>query len=183
VSTEAAVFLDRDGVLNRPIVRDGKPYPPASVDELVIVPDAGSALKRLSDAGYLLIVATNQPDVGRGTTTLAAVNGINERLRASLPLDAFEMCIHDSVDHCSCRKPKPGMLLQAVGRFGVDLSVSFMIGDRWRDIEAGKAAGCKTALIGFGYDEGLKSPPDIIVHSLSEAADWILGISTTMKKL
>jgi D-glycero-D-manno-heptose 1,7-bisphosphate phosphatase len=140
----------------------------------VIVPDAATALNRLRGAGYLLIVATNQPDVGRGTTTKTVVDGINDRLRVALPLDAIEMCIHDNLDQCSCRKPKPGMLLQAAGRFGIDLSRSYMIGDRWRDIEAGKAAGCKTALIDCGYEEGLKSPPDIIVDTLTAAADWIL---------
>jgi D-glycero-D-manno-heptose 1,7-bisphosphate phosphatase len=96
MSAAAAVFLDRDGVLNRAIVRDGKPYPPASVDEMEIVPDAACALARLRAAGYLLIVATNQPDIGRGTTSLAVVEGINDRLRASLPLDAVAMCTHDT---------------------------------------------------------------------------------------
>jgi D-glycero-D-manno-heptose 1,7-bisphosphate phosphatase len=175
MTSPAAVFLDRDGVLNRAIVRNGKPYPPANIDELEIVPDAAAALSRLRGAGYLLIVATNQPDVGRGTTAKAAVDRINERLRATLPLDAVEMCIHDNADQCSCRKPMPGMLLQAAERFGIDLSRSYMIGDRWRDIEAGKAAGCRTALIGEGYAEGLKSLPDAIVGTLTEAVDWILN--------
>jgi D-glycero-D-manno-heptose 1,7-bisphosphate phosphatase len=174
MSAAAAVFLDRDGVLNRAIVRDGKPYPPASVDELEIVLDAACALARLRAAGYLLIVVTNQPDVGRGTTKLAVVEGINDRLRASLPLDAVAMCTHDNVDQCTCRKPKPGLLLQAAEKFGIDLSKSYMIGDRWRDIDAGKAAGCRTALIGDGYAEGLKSRPDTTVGTLTEAADWIL---------
>ena len=174
MSAAVAVFLDRDGVLNWAIVRDGKPYPPASVDELEIVPDAARALARLRAAGYLLIVATNQPDVGRGTTNLAVVEGINDRLRASLPLDAVAMCTHDNADRCPCRKPKPGMLLQAAEEFDIDLSRSYMIGDRWRDVDAGKAAGCRTALIGDGYSEGLKSLPDMIVGTLTEAADWIL---------
>jgi D-glycero-D-manno-heptose 1,7-bisphosphate phosphatase len=173
-----AVFLDRDGVLNEPIVREGKPYPPDSADELVIMPGAEGALAALKAAGFLLIVVTNQPDVGRGKQTVAAVEQIHKKLRTALPVDRFMVCYHDDRDACNCRKPKPGMLLQAAGEEEVDLGRSFMIGDRWRDVDAGAAAGCRTVLIDYGYDE--RQPdhaPDARVKNLGEAVRWILRVS------
>jgi D-glycero-D-manno-heptose 1,7-bisphosphate phosphatase len=170
--SHAAVFLDRDGVINRAIVRDGKPYPPASAEELEILPGVPEALQRLRAAGYALIVVTNQPDIARGTTTLAAVEAIAAKLRRELPLDEIRTCPHDNADGCECRKPKPGLLLQAPG---YDMRASAMVGDRWRDIEAGIAAGCGTTiLIDYGYDEAITQEPTTRVHSLAEAADWLL---------
>jgi D-glycero-D-manno-heptose 1,7-bisphosphate phosphatase len=170
-----AVFLDRDGVLNEAPVRDGMPYPPQSVGEVVIPPDVPGALAQLRRGGFRLIVVTNQPDIARGTQSRETVHAINQHLRERLPLDAVEICEHDDADHCDCRKPKPGMLLQAAKRDRIALMESFMVGDRWRDIEAGRRAGCRTILIGDGYEEGLKSPPDVQVATLAEAADWILA--------
>lgn len=169
-----AVFLDRDGVLNEAIVRDGKPYSPDTIAEMVIPSDAAAALTRLRQHGFRLIMATNQPDIARGRMTRAAVDAMNAHLRSHLPLDAIEMCTHDDADRCGCRKPEPGMLLNAAKRDGIDLAASFMVGDRWRDIEAGRGAGCRTVLIGDGYGERFRSQPDIKVATLSEAADWIL---------
>ncbi len=169
-----AVFLDRDGVLNKTVIRGGKPYPPQCLEELVIFPDAGAALSALRDSGYLLVVTTNQPDIARGTTTREQVARINQHLQDRLPLDAIEVCEHDDPDKCTCRKPNPGLLMRAAERDGIALTKSFMVGDRWRDIEAGRRAGCQTVLIGDGYGEDLKSQPDVTVYSLSEAATWIL---------
>jgi len=169
------VFLDRDGVLNKAVLRGGKPYPPQCLEELVIFPDARAALDALRRGGYLLVVTTNQPDIARGTTTREQVGRINQHLQDRLPLHAIEMCEHDDPDECTCRKPKPGLLARAAERDGIALSRSFMVGDRWRDIEAGRRAGCRTVLIGDGYGEDLKSQPDVIVTSLSEAATWILA--------
>jgi len=169
-----AVFLDRDGVLNEAVIREGRPYPPRCADEVVIVPDAVRALTRLKAAGYVLVLVTNQPDIARGTTTLGKVNEINALLGSALPLDAIEMCVHDDKDHCDCRKPKPGMLTAAAARFNVSLPASTMIGDRWRDIEAGRRAGCRTILIGDGYNEPMVTPPDFHATSLSECVDYIL---------
>lgn len=171
----AAVFLDRDGVLNRAIVRDGKPYPPGTADEFQIAPDAAEALRALKDAGYKLLVATNQPDVAKGRTTREEVEAIHRLLQAQLPLDEIFVCYHADGDACACRKPKPGMLLDAARKHGVDLGQSFMVGDRWRDVEAGQNAGCRTVLIDWGYDERRPArPADATVHSLAEAAEWIL---------
>ena len=148
-----AVYLDHDGVLNRAVVRDGKPYPPATPAELEMLPGVPEALAGLRSAGFRLAVVTNQPDVGRGVTQIETVKAIHARMAAVLPLDAIEVCLHDGHEACDCRKPKPDMLLRDGAAHGIDMSRSFMVGDRWRDIDAGAAAGCRTILIDAGYDE------------------------------
>jgi D-glycero-D-manno-heptose 1,7-bisphosphate phosphatase len=168
-----AVFLDRDGVLNAAFVRDGLPYPPHSVDEVEILPGVEEACTRLRGSGFDLVVVTNQPDIARGTQTLEAVRRINDALLAALPLDEIVICPHDDADGCDCRKPKPGMLEAAAQRRGIDLAASFMVGDRWRDVEAGIRAGCRTLLIDRGYYER-SVQPDVSVADLGEAAVWIL---------
>lgn len=173
-NAQPAVFLDRDGVLNEAIIREGKPHPPRDPTELVITQGARAALEELEREGYLLIVVTNQPDVARGKANRVDVSAINAQLAAILPLDAIVVCEHDDKEECDCRKPKPGMILRARERFGVDLALSFMVGDRWRDIEAGRRAGCRTILIGDGYGETFPSAPTIKLASLPEAASWIL---------
>jgi D-glycero-D-manno-heptose 1,7-bisphosphate phosphatase len=177
---KSAVFLDRDGVLNRAIVREGRPYPPASAEEMEITPGAALALARLREAGFLLLVVTNQPDVARGKQTQGAVEAMHEMMAAKLPVDAFIVCYHDDRDDCPCRKPKPGLLRIGAARHQVDLATSFMVGDRWRDVDAGAAAGCRTILLDCQYAErGPTSPPDATVSSLAEAVDWILDCYTT----
>jgi D-glycero-D-manno-heptose 1,7-bisphosphate phosphatase len=173
-----AVFLDRDGVLNEAIMRDGHPCSPTTIEEMTIVADAAPTLCALRDRGFRLVVVTNQPDIARRKISREQVERMNEYLRSVLPLDAIEVCEHDDVDECECRKPKPGMLIRAAERDGIVLHQSFMVGDRWRDVEAGRRARCRTVLVGDGYAEGLKLPPDITVGSLSEAGSWILAQTT-----
>ena len=173
--TTRAVFLDRDGVINATVVRDGKPYPPASVDVLEIIPDVPQALADLRAAGFTLVVVTNQPDVARGKTPRATIDAIHDHLRSKLPLDAIYACFHDDADHCNCRKPKPGMLVDAARDMDLDLPSSFMVGDRWRDIDAGIAAGCHTIWINQHYAERVPTRFDVEVGSLTEAAGFILG--------
>lgn len=173
--TARAVFLDRDGVINRALMRDGKPYPPRNTRELEILPGVANALKRLHNAGFKLIVVTNQPDVARGTQTRAAVEEINAALQSRLPIDEFRVCYHDDADQCTCRKPKAGTLLQSARKYGMDLKASYMIGDRWRDIEAGRRAGCKTVFIDCHYAETKHIEPDYRAYNLTAAADWILS--------
>jgi D-glycero-D-manno-heptose 1,7-bisphosphate phosphatase len=171
-----AVFLDRDGVLNEPIVRDGKPFPPSRLEELRIYPEAAGALARLREAGYLLIVVTNQPDVSRGTQARAAVEAMDAQVRAALPVDEIRVCFHDDRDQCHCRKPKPGLVLDAAAAHGIALPESFLIGDRWRDIDCGAAAGVRTVWIDRGYKErGPSYAADFRCVSLAEAVDWILS--------
>ncbi|MCX5848669.1 MAG: HAD family hydrolase [Deltaproteobacteria bacterium] len=169
-----AVFIDRDGVINRAVVRDGKPFPPASLSEVEILPGVSDALTALRDAGFMLIVVTNQPDVARGITPRALVEEINAHLANCLPIDEFRICYHDSGDGCDCRKPLPGSLMAAAKQHGIDLINSYMIGDRWRDTEAGRHAGCKTIFIDYDYDEKKPEAFDYRVTSLLEAARIIL---------
>ncbi len=169
-----AVFLDRDGVLNRAMVRDGKPCPPANVGELEILPGVEEALAALRAAGFLLIVVTNQPDVARGTATRETVEAINAALGAALPIDEFRTCFHDSESQCDCRKPKPGALLAAAALHDIDLRESYMVGDRWRDAEAGQRAGCKTIFIDYNYHEKQPEFVDHRVKSLLEATRFMV---------
>ena len=169
-----AVFLDRDGVLNRAIIRDGKPYAPKNVSELDILPGVDEACAALRKAGFLLIVVTNQPDVARGTLSRDDAAAVNRALSDRLPVDDVRVCYHDDSDRCSCRKPKHGLLLDATRDWHVDLSASYMVGDRWKDIEAGESAGCKTVFIDAGYSERKPNDPDYCVDSLVEAVDRIL---------
>jgi len=174
-----AVFLDRDGVLNRSVVKNGKPYPPNSPAEMEILPGVEEGLNLLRQAGYLLIGATNQPDVARGKQKRAVVEQINQILLDSLPLLEIRVCYHDDSDGCDCRKPLPGLLLQAAEAHNINLAQSYMIGDRWKDIEAGRRAGCATILIDYGYDEPEQSAPHYRVHSLKEAAYLIANLKKT----
>lgn len=169
-----AVFLDRDGVLNRAIVVQGTPHPPANLAEFEVLPGVVQACTELREAGFLLIVVTNQPDVARGTQQREIVEAINRALFSAVPIDDIRVCYHDDQDQCSCRKPLPGLLIEAAKEWQIDLSASFMVGDRWKDIETGREAGCKTILIDCDYREALLSAPDHRVRSLAEAPDWIL---------
>jgi D-glycero-D-manno-heptose 1,7-bisphosphate phosphatase len=173
-----AVFLDRDGVLNAAVVRDGRPYPPSSAAVMEIVPAAPACLRKLREAGYLLIVVTNQPDLARGKQTREAMEEIHAALRAAMPIDAIFVCPHDGAEACACRKPKPGLLLQAAAEWNVTLAESFMVGDRWRDVDAGAQAGCRTVFIDYGYQErGPEAAPSITVQRLEQGVDWILNQS------
>ena len=171
----AAVFLDRDGVLNQVLVRGGKPYSPTNLGEFQISLDASEALKRLRQRGFLLLVVTNQPAVQRGTQSRETLEEMHRLLQDMLPIDDFFVCLHDEGDDCLCRKPRPGLLLEAAEKYRVSLADSFMIGDRWRDVEAGHAAGCHTVWIDRGYRErGPSITPSARVNSLEDAVNYIL---------
>ena len=170
----AAVFLDRDGVINRSVIRGGQPFPPRSAAELELLSGVAEALRGLKAGGYCLVVVTNQPDVARGTTPRSVVDSINHWLQAALPLDGIFTCVHDDADHCGCRKPLPGLLTQAARELRLDCKASYMVGDRWRDVEAGRRAGCKTFFVDNGYDEPVPRSYDFRVSSLLDAARIIL---------
>lgn len=173
---QRAVFLDRDGVINRPVVREGKPYPPASLAEFELLPGVAEACAKLKDAGWLLVVATNQPDVGRGTQRREEVEAMHAAMGERLPLDRVEVCYDPGQGQPSeFRKPAPGMLLRAARELEIDLAQSWMVGDRWRDIDCGAAAGCRTIFIDYGYDEKLRAQPTFRAASLLEASAIILA--------
>jgi D-glycero-D-manno-heptose 1,7-bisphosphate phosphatase len=169
-----AVFLDRDGVINRALVRNNKPFPPMCIDQVELLPGVPEALERLRAAGYALIVVTNQPDVARGKQTREGVQAIHDYLATLVDVDEFRVCFHDDADGCSCRKPKPGLLTAAPAHA---LERSIVVGDRWRDIEAGRRAGCRLAVfVDYEYDDPTPVNADTRVRSLAEAADWILKL-------
>lgn len=172
-----AVFLDRDGVLNQVELRDRKPYPPACLADLRLIPHVEECLAELKRLQFLLIVVTNQPDVARATQSKAAIEEIHKFLANRLPIDDIYVCYHDDSDRCDCRKPAPGLLLEAARKHAIILPESFFIGDRWRDMEAGKRAQCNTVFIDYGYAE--ERPEDatvtFVADSLRTAVDWILS--------
>jgi D-glycero-D-manno-heptose 1,7-bisphosphate phosphatase len=170
-----AVFLDRDGVLNAPVVHDGLPYPPRSTAELELLPGVAEACAALTDAGFRLICVSNQPDIARGTLPSRVVAEINAQLQARLGLDDIVICPHDDADLCACRKPRPGMLLEAAARLDLDLMRSVTVGDRWRDVEAGRSAGTLTVFIDRGYAEPAPVGVDLTVGELEEAVGWIIS--------
>jgi D-glycero-D-manno-heptose 1,7-bisphosphate phosphatase len=170
-----AVFLDRDGVLNRSEVRAGKAYAPRRLEEFRLLPGVPKSVRALKDAGYLIIVATNQPDIGNGKVAPEVVAAMHARLRQLLPVDEIAMCPHRQDENCPCRKPKAGMLTAAAQRFRIDLANSFMVGDRWSDIVAGRTAGCYTVFVNRGYREEMQIAPDATVSSLPAAARLILS--------
>lgn len=174
---QPVVFLDRDGVLNRAFPEGGTTRPPATLDELEILPGVPEALARLRAAGFALVVVTNQPDVARGKQTRAAVDAINARVRAELPLLDVFACFHDAADRCSCRKPKPGLLRAAAAKWGLDLPGAFLIGDRWSDVVAAQAAGCRGVLIETPFGSPEKCSPDHTAPDIGAAAGWILEVA------
>lgn len=175
IKKNRAVFFDRDGVLNTAIIKNGKPYSPATIEEVNIIENGNDLLLKLVNVGFILIGITNQPDVSRGTQTREMVESINKYLLSKLPLKEIRVCYHDDKDNCDCRKPKPGMIIQAARDYNIDLSSSFLVGDRWRDVEAGLNAGLRVIWINNGYNE---KTPDLKnvkeVFSLKEAINFIL---------
>ena len=170
-----AVFLDRDGVINANLDRDGKPVAPTKFEEFRFLPGVEDAIRRLRAGGYLIIVCTNQPDVGTGRTPRSAVEAMHVAVRARLEVDDIKVCFHTDAEGCACRKPKPGMIVDAAREHGIALEKSYMVGDRWRDVVAGHAAGCLTIFVESGYEQDGPNQPDYVVGSLSQAADIILG--------
>jgi len=169
-----AVFLDRDGVVNRALLREGKPYAPAALSDLRVLPGVREACRKLREAGFALILITNQPDIARGAIEAGEVAEMHARLRRYLQLDDIRVCPHDDSAQCDCRKPKPGLLLDAAKTWNIDLGASYVVGDRWRDVEAGQRAGCRSLFIDYGYRERQPNGPFLRVRSLSEAANWIV---------
>lgn len=171
-----AVFLDRDGVLNAVEVVADRPSAPLSLERFSILPRAAEACRRLRAAGYFLVVVTNQPDLARGRQSRDVVEAMHAALLREVDVDEVRMCPHDDLDCCTCRKPQPGLLLSAASEHRLDLRGSFMVGDRWRDVEAGRRAGCRTILVDGDYREPRAGHPDKVVRTLFEAAQWILSV-------
>jgi D-glycero-D-manno-heptose 1,7-bisphosphate phosphatase len=176
--TRRAVFLDRDGVLNRAVIRNGKPHPPSSLNEFELYEDVADGCARLKAAGFLLVVITNQPDVGRGAQSREAVEAMNLKMQSALPqLDRIEICYHGGEPYgqpCDCRKPRTGLILRAAHELNINLGKSYVIGDRWRDIDCARAAGCRAIFIQRGYKEKLREAPNVTAANFRDAVSAVL---------
>ena len=175
---QRGVFLDRDGVINRVVVRNGMPHPPYQIGEFELYADVPEGCARLKAANFLLVVITNQPDVGRGIQSREAVEAMNLKMQSALPLlDRVETCYHAGEHYgqpCSCRKPRPGLILRAAADLKIDPRRSYVIGDRWRDVDCARAAGCRAILINRGYKEPLRQAPDFTVSNFNDAVSAVL---------
>jgi D-glycero-D-manno-heptose 1,7-bisphosphate phosphatase len=170
-----AVFLDRDGVINANLERNGRPVAPTTLAEFKLLPGVEESVRRLKRRGYLVVVVTNQPDVASGLTARKTVDAMHEVIRAKLPIDDIKTCFHNDAARCACRKPRPGMILAAARDHAIDLSRSYVVGDRWRDVVAGRLAGCSTIFVDYGYRQDGPNFPDKVVKSLVEATEYILS--------
>ena len=177
-----AVFLDRDGVIVVPEFRDRRSFAPRRLEDFRLYPEAEASLRKLKQAGFLLAVVTNQPDVGNGLIPRSEIEAMHEIMTRELPLDSVKVCFHGQAENCDCRKPKPGMILEAARELGVNLKKSFMVGDRSSDIEAGRAAGCVTVFIDLGCALPPPDSPDYVAHSIGEAADLIIETVLTAQE-
>jgi D-glycero-D-manno-heptose 1,7-bisphosphate phosphatase len=175
---QRAVFLDRDGVLNRVVVRNGMPCSPSCLEDFELYEDVAYGCARLKGANFLLVVITNQPDVGRGIQSREVVEAMNLKMQSALPLlDRIEICYHAGEAYgqpCDCRKPRPGLILRAAAELNIDPKRSYVIGDRWRDVDCARAAGCRAILIQRGYEESLREPPDFRVANFNDAVSAVL---------
>lgn len=169
-----AVFLDRDGVINANLERNGRPVAPTTLAEFRLLPGVEDAVRQLKERGFLVIVITNQPDVADGRTARNTVEAMHDLVRSRLAVDDIRVCFHNDSAGCACRKPKPGMIFDAAAEHGIDLAASYLVGDRWRDVAAGRTAGCTTFFIDYGYKQDEPNLPDRTVKSLPEATALIL---------
>jgi len=170
-----AVFLDRDGVLNESQVIDGIPLPPRTIDQVEIIAGVEQAIEILKLYNFIPVVVTNQPDMARGTVLMEQILAINNHVGRLIGVEHFYTCFHDDEDRCPCRKPQPGLIHMAAKELGIDIKSSYLVGDRWRDVAAGQAAGCKSFFIDYSYSEKEPGPPFIRVSSLLEATKLIVG--------
>lgn len=173
MTARRAVFLDRDGVLVREVVVDGEALAPVSLSAFRLVPDAAAQTLRLRQAGLRCLVFTNQPEVARGSLSTTTLDAMHRELRDAVAVDQIYVCPHQDGDGCACRKPGVGMLTTGAQDWEVQLDESFVIGDRWRDIEAGRAVGCFTILIDRPYSAC--ETADARVQTLAEAVDTVLA--------
>ena len=177
MTTKPAVFLDRDGVINANLERNGRPVAPTTLAEFQLLPGVESAVRRLKRAWLSRVVSRISPTWPTGSRRRATVDAMHDIIRAKLAVDDIRTCFHNDAAGCDCRKPKPGMILKAAAEHEIDLASSYVVGDRWRDVAAGRAAGCSTIFIDYGYKQDGPNHPDAVVRSLAEATERILRAS------
>ena len=168
------VFLDRDGVINQPIIINKRPYSPRKIKEFIFTTDIKNLVTKVANLGYKVIVITNQPDIATGDLSESLLNHFHKRIINEMPIDDIFVCKHLSSDNCNCRKPNPGLIIKAVSKHKINLEKSYFIGDRWKDVDAANKVKCHTIFIDYGYTEKLKTIPKNCVTTLKEAFDIIL---------
>jgi D-glycero-D-manno-heptose 1,7-bisphosphate phosphatase len=171
-----ALFLDRDGVINKEIARDGGFFSPRFYTDFQLLPEVKEALEIAKKAGLVTIVITNQPDISRGLMELNELEKMHKEMMEKLPIDDLFVCVHSDEDECNCRKPKIGALLQAAKKWNIDLKNSYFVGDSYKDIEAGKNAQCTTFLIQKIYNVDVKGY-DFLATDLLSAVQKIVELT------
>jgi D-glycero-D-manno-heptose 1,7-bisphosphate phosphatase len=172
-----AIFLDRDGVLNEAKLVRGVPVPPAHIENVNILEGVKESIELLTGSGYTPVVISNQPDIARGKTTFDEVLEINNYISIKTGIKHFYFCPHDDVNQCECRKPKPGLILNAANELDLDLTASYLVGDRWRDIQAGQSLNLGCFFIDYSYPEKRPQSPYTKVRSLREAVEILMKVS------
>tara|TARA_B100000530_G_C15725700_1_gene395741 strand:- start:72 stop:614 length:543 start_codon:yes stop_codon:yes gene_type:complete len=175
-----AIFLDRDGVLVIPIFKNGRSYAPLELNDFKVFPDAKESIKKLKMLGFKIIVITNQPDIHDNILTKEIVDEMNLILKKKVDYDDIEVC-YDKIASSPRRKPNPGMIYDSAQKWNINIKESYLIGDRFSDIEAGIKAGCKgNIFIDYNYtSETSPTKQDYSCSTLSEAANWIFEIEKT----
>lgn len=174
----SAVFLDRDGVINKVIIKDGHPFSPRRIDDFELLPGVIDAVKLLKSIGLFIIVVTNQPDIARGKMDMETLQTMHRRMFELLMIDDIYVCPHDDEEGCNCRKPKPGLLMQAAKKWNIDLRTSYLVGDSWKDIEAGRRVDCTTFLIDRPYNKKVREDAKFLVNNLDSVAQTILRLKS-----
>ena len=175
-SSFKCIFLDRDGVINKPIIIDNKPYSPRNKYQFELLPNIEKYLKKIHSLGFLTIIITNQPDISTNHINENLLNEFHDIIKNKMPITDIYVCKYIDTDDCYCRKPKPGLILTAAKKYKINLKKSYFIGDRWKDIDAANKAGCHSIFIDYGYKEKLKTTPINNVKSVKEAFEIILNI-------
>lgn len=171
-----AVFFDRDGILVQAPIVQGRPHSARTVDEIRMIPAAFQLCEVLREARIPTFMITNQPDIARGLIERSVVDEQNQIVARALNLTEVAVCPHDDGDDCYCRKPRPGLIEKLGQKHRINLSTSVVVGDRWRDIDAGVAAGTLTLFIDYGYEERRPKNPTRTVHSTDEMLNAVLGL-------
>jgi D-glycero-D-manno-heptose 1,7-bisphosphate phosphatase len=179
---KSAIFLERDGILNLARVERGQQVSPRTLDDFHVNPAALAPLQELKAAGFLLLATTNQPGISRGYLSRRELDLMHIVLRKKLPLDDLLMCTHDEMDHCPCRKPKPGLIREAKFKYNLDLDRCFVVSEKWQDAEAAHNAGCISILldspwIGKGHRDFVLPDLNAIVQKILQlhASPLVVG--------
>ena len=170
-----AVFIERDSILNE--VRSGpkQQIPPMGLEDFKIISEAAEPLKKLKAVGFVLIATTNQPGLSRGDQSRRELDRMHDMLRRSFPLDDIMLCPHDEADQCPCRKPRPGLLIEAAFKWHLNLDHSFVVSDKWQDAEAARSAGCTSLLVNSPWIKQVHR--DFVLPNLGSIVDKILRLT------